>query len=383
MAIQFQCPAGHWLSVGEQFAGKRFRCPKCQAIVRVPEVAAGAGPQPGPVEVADAAGAGQAGSAERQASQTSANIVVEQWQLADTTAVEMPTAAAPAPPLDSPDEASTDRRSLAEGSAVAEEAVQPAPGPRKSPPPLPKRPVAEQPAPPLEDLSFLSATHVTPAPVEPRPAIAADDFAGALSDLLASPGLQDQPLLARAKSTAAVHPSHIPATSNASEDQAADADGKPLDAYRAQNVYFLGMALGLLSVFHAMPALRHYELGAAPDWARAVAILSLIEFAYVVWMVTVPDWLTVRVAMLLFAVVSALYGMILAMVIVTPRGHPLWLDLDDVREPALWWCGGVMLVTCLMTYLCGRLSFRWRKAVNRAQGEEEGLGKNEALETRG
>lgn len=42
MSIQFECECGETLEVGEEFAGKRGRCPSCKAIVRVPEI----GPEP-------------------------------------------------------------------------------------------------------------------------------------------------------------------------------------------------------------------------------------------------------------------------------------------------------------------------------------------------
>ncbi len=59
MTIQFECECGETLEVGEEFAGKRGRCPSCKAIVRVPEMA------PGPLElkeyVAEAPEEGQEG----------------------------------------------------------------------------------------------------------------------------------------------------------------------------------------------------------------------------------------------------------------------------------------------------------------------------------
>ncbi|MGQ9655026.1 MAG: SPOR domain-containing protein, partial [Thermodesulfobacteriota bacterium] len=42
MSIQFECECGETLEVGEEFAGKRGRCPSCKAIVRVPDI----GPEP-------------------------------------------------------------------------------------------------------------------------------------------------------------------------------------------------------------------------------------------------------------------------------------------------------------------------------------------------
>ncbi len=49
MTIQFECECGETLEVGEEFAGKRGRCPSCKAIVRVPEMA------PEPLELKESA----------------------------------------------------------------------------------------------------------------------------------------------------------------------------------------------------------------------------------------------------------------------------------------------------------------------------------------
>lgn len=39
MAIQFRCLNGHKLRVDEEHAGKKGSCPKCNAIVRIPQPA--------------------------------------------------------------------------------------------------------------------------------------------------------------------------------------------------------------------------------------------------------------------------------------------------------------------------------------------------------
>lgn len=37
MPITFACPCGKLLKVGDEYAGKRAKCPECDAVVRVPE----------------------------------------------------------------------------------------------------------------------------------------------------------------------------------------------------------------------------------------------------------------------------------------------------------------------------------------------------------
>ncbi len=124
----------------------------------------------------------------------------------------------------------------------------------------------------------------------------------------------------------------------------------------------LGAGLGLLSLFHLLPVLGHLNLFEAPTWARIVLAITLVELAYVVWMVTVPDWSTVWAAMIVFALVSAVYGAALALTVMTPRTSAMLFDLDASRDAARLWCAVVVVATGLMTYVTGTIGYRWRKA---------------------
>jgi hypothetical protein len=87
-----------------------------------------------------------------------------------------------------------------------------------------------------------------------------------------------------------------------------------------------------------------------------------VELAYVVWMVTVPDWSTVWTAMIVFASVAAVYGAALALTVMTPRTTAMLFDLDENRDAARLWCASVVVVTSLMTYVTGTIGYKWRKA---------------------
>ncbi len=117
-----------------------------------------------------------------------------------------------------------------------------------------------------------------------------------------------------------------------------------------------------MCLFHLGPVYGHLNLAAAPTWARIVLAITLVELAYVVWMVTVPDWSTVWTAMIVFALVAAVYGAALALTVMTPRTSAMLFELDQNRDAARVWCTAVVVVTSLMTYVTGTIGYRWRKA---------------------
>jgi hypothetical protein len=134
------------------------------------------------------------------------------------------------------------------------------------------------------------------------------------------------------------------------------------DEGRVQTVKWLAFFLGLVVLFSVAPALAHLNLQAAPGWARAVLLLAAVQAVYIAWMLATPDWASVWVVMLVFAFVSAAYGMATAIAIATPLDKPMLLGMGDLRESASRWCGSVLLVHALATYLCGRTSAKWRRA---------------------
>jgi hypothetical protein len=137
------------------------------------------------------------------------------------------------------------------------------------------------------------------------------------------------------------------------------------DAGKIANIRWLAAILGLTVLFSLAPVFykMHFDVQVAPGWARLVLLLAVLQAVYIAWMLGAPDWVSVWVVMLVFAAVAALYGTATAMAITAPVDRPMLLGMDEVRRPARAWCGSVMLVMSLATYLCGRLSARWRRAV--------------------
>ena len=128
-------------------------------------------------------------------------------------------------------------------------------------------------------------------------------------------------------------------------------------------VHWLVVVLAGMVLFSVIPALGHVNLETAPGWARVVLLLGALQGVYLVWMWHSPDWSSVRVVMLVFAVVAALYGAATAVAVATPLDRPMPLDMGAVRGSAARWCTAVLLSSALATYLCGRISAKWQRAV--------------------
>jgi len=133
-----------------------------------------------------------------------------------------------------------------------------------------------------------------------------------------------------------------------------------------QAVRWLSLVLALLVVTGAVPAWGHLNVAAAPGWARLILLVALLQLAYLAWMAISPDWSTVWVVMVVFAVVAAFCALATAVAVATPADRALPLGLDAVREKMARWCVAALLLNVLGTYLCGRTSVRWRRSCRRA-----------------
>jgi len=130
-------------------------------------------------------------------------------------------------------------------------------------------------------------------------------------------------------------------------------------------VRWLAMFLGLAVAFSLCPIFypkMQLNLETAPWWARIALLVGVVQIAFIVWMVNRPDWASVWVVMLVFAGVATFYAMASAYALATPIDFPIW-GMDDVRHSAKKWCPSVLLVTSLVTYLSGRVSMRWHRAL--------------------
>jgi hypothetical protein len=145
------------------------------------------------------------------------------------------------------------------------------------------------------------------------------------------------------------------------------------DSGRVWYVYGLAVILALAVAFSLLPVfwLGHRNLEAAPGWARAVVLLAAMQFIYIVWMANAPDWASVWVVMMVFAIAATAYAVVTAAALATPLDHPLMLGMSQVRHSAGKWCAAVMAVMSLATYLCGRLSTRWNRRFRQEMAKRE------------
>jgi hypothetical protein len=142
------------------------------------------------------------------------------------------------------------------------------------------------------------------------------------------------------------------------------------DRYKLASVYWLGLALLLITLVEMIPAVVHgihssppfFTIAGSPAWAQAVLVLCLLQLVYVAWMVSLPDWSTVWSLMAVYGLVAAAYGYVLAVSLMTPRDQDLMLGLDAVRRLTPLWCSAMVLLTFLAAFLCGRTSSRWHRA---------------------
>jgi len=357
MAIRFLCPFGHRLMTPEQRAGKRGCCPICGQMVIVPV----RNPGPSQRETQD-------WDAARAQGPTVDPGVLATLGFSDEDVSS--TAQPPASPSSqsiatSPPATSASTRVFAAGPDP--EPVQARPMPK---PPVPVPAVEADVA--FEGLDELLGTVATaqsgPLPGQRQGAVSIvvsppPRATGASQTASASEVVSPASTLLVAASSAAsarLNPS-IPVASPAPRPMR-------LDRHWIQTVYWLAFALAAVTLFSAAPAMRHLNLLAAPTWARVMLLVATLQFAYIIWMVLVPDWSTVWIGMIVFAVVAAMYGMMVLAAWLTAAGNPLPFELAGSRATVAGWSAAVTLMNGLMIYVCGRISAAWR----RAQGVRHG-----------
>lgn len=123
----------------------------------------------------------------------------------------------------------------------------------------------------------------------------------------------------------------------------------------------IAVGLAVISLIAISPALKHWDLAAAPGWARGVLLWSALQLAYAVWLATVPDWGALWVAMIVFATTATLYGTVGTVALAMPPEFDLPLDLAAVRSTATVWCFTMALLMIGAAYWCGRAAQRAKR----------------------
>jgi hypothetical protein len=129
---------------------------------------------------------------------------------------------------------------------------------------------------------------------------------------------------------------------------------------RARGVYLAALGWLSLVILQVAPLMGRWNPATSSDWARGLMFVALLQFAYIGWMVSVPDWATMRVAMFILAGVATVYGVVLGIAVRTPLYFSLPLGMDEVRGTISLWCFAAILLAAAMSCVCGRLASQWR-----------------------
>jgi len=306
MAIRFLCPLGHPIKAADHRSGKKGRCPICHQKIIVPV------PDPEP-----------SGSEKRS------------WDAPDPQRIEIDDHASSSAQVSG--RRKRRHRLKSQRSIVATELLLES-TPDRSAPLFPKLAIDDSAA-----LAPLPSPSPPPAVVVPPP----------VSDRITIP---PKPSPGRSSPKPEPPPRWV-GRMKSGYDHVYRADAKQVEM-----VYWLAAMLLFAVVFGVAPALSHWQLAAAPAWARIVLLVAAAQLVYIAWLVLLPDWSTVRVGMVLFAMVGAGYAAAMAMVGSMSQGTPPLLGLARAGASTAGWCGANVVVMGLLSFACGRLATQWRRA---------------------
>jgi hypothetical protein len=398
MAIRFLCPFGHHLVVPDNRAGKKGRCPTCQQKVIVPV--------PNPVPPKPEPSAKGAGKEEEKEDLDPWDAFVEELVGADRTPAgqqlgfesEMPPPAVsvpvkkpspppakssskdnpptpPAAPRTTPPKPSAPQQAAAPKQAAAPQPPKPRPGV-----PVPPPPPARRPNPPAASAAQVEEAATTP--LATRTVVTTLSSGGTAVTVPASvatpastaPSLKtESPAVATVQvvSTGSTSPQGVtqPVAAHQEIPSPRTRPAPRLEGYRPDRdtlhtVHWLAVALVLVTAFSAVPVVQHWNLSIAPVWAQVIWLLVVCQLVYIAWLVSLPDWTTTWMGVLVFTPVAAIYGGAIAIVLSTPMGKTLVLDLADVRDMAAGWSAANMMLMALMSFACGRVGSKWHRRIS-------------------
>src|SRR5262245_58983280 len=142
--------------------------------------------------------------------------------------------------------------------------------------------------------------------------------------------------------------------------------------------YWLGGAVIGSALVGIVPAIMeiadyvHYARGPGTmlvaRWALLLLLTGLVETAYGIYLIQLPDWTSVRVVTVLLLAIGAMHAMALAVVLVADPGGWLvgnaGLQLADKLSggKAALWCLCMVSVSTLLAFFAGQLAASWRRA---------------------
>lgn len=300
MPISLRCPRGHKLNVPSKYAGQTVRCPACQSRIVVPGELAAA-----------------------------ASAVKEEATKASPP--KLPAAKAPSKKAASKGSQPEKTPSIvAEKAATESQATPPAGVP--APPPFTPAEAESQPIAPA--VAFAPEDPSSPVPM------------GGLV-----PGANRQNRFVKFLRGRKLLIGEL---------------GYRADRGKRHTVYWLAGTQFALALFAIVPGVWQLLQTQPAPWAYFVICLSLVQIGYAVWLALAPDYSSAEVAMFATGVLAAVYAGAMAVCWLTAPRAGGWLQLGSLKleygtKPALW-CAIMVLLASLTAYLCGHVSYRWRKA---------------------
>ena len=299
MPIPIRCPRGHKLNVPSKYAGQTVRCPACQSRIIVP---------------------GEAKAVATTVKDKATKASPPKLSVAKTVATKAQRTDSPS---DKPSPVITEKV-LAEPKATALDAV-------AVPPAFVS---AETEAQPVAAVAFAPDDPQTPVPI------------GGIV-----PGANRQNGLAKVLHGRKLMIGEL---------------GYRADRAKRHSVYWLAGTQFALATFAIAPGVWQLTQAQPAPWAHFVICLSLVQMAYAAWLALSPDYSSAEVAMFATGVLAAVYAGAMSVCWLTAPRAGGWLHLGSLKmeygsKPMLW-CAVMVLLAALTAYLCGHVSFRWRKA---------------------
>ena len=100
-------------------------------------------------------------------------------------------------------------------------------------------------------------------------------------------------------------------------------------------------------------------------WALAIILVTILQLVYLLYLLQLPDYSSLRMVSLLLLLISTSYALVLAVRLLASQGNGIMemLGLDSnafsSSQESLW-CFLMTILTGVMSYVAGRAASRWR-----------------------
>lgn len=141
------------------------------------------------------------------------------------------------------------------------------------------------------------------------------------------------------------------------------------------SVYWLAVAMVLVTLVSITPLLlivtrpgQRLEAVQLEPWAFAIIFSAILQCAYLIYLVQIPDWSTMRVLSIVTLLHATAYAMLAGTRILAPAGNALMrlMGLEDggfTTGQQAGWCLIMLLLYGVTCYLAGHLAGKWRGRV--------------------